>query len=278
MSNTTCGESSLRSLKKKHKAAVPVKKILSFSLWGDNPKYTVGAVKNAQLANAIYPEWTCRFYIGRSVPEDIVLQLRSFDNTEIIEMNEAGDWTSMFWRFVAADDRHVIMISRDTDGRLSRRERAAVDAWLASDRDFHIMRDHPDHRDLILGGMWGARNGIVKGISEKIQKYQQGNYYGIDQNFLAEKIYPFVRDKAFVHDTFLEKKPFPTEYKKWHFVGEPFDEHDNRINRRYASVRDYGKNEMRLKIEALWRNWFNYQVARLQRVVRLFKKILSLLR
>ena len=25
-------------------------KVLSFSLWGDNPKYTVGAIKNSELA------------------------------------------------------------------------------------------------------------------------------------------------------------------------------------------------------------------------------------
>ena len=30
-------------------------KVIGFSLWGDNPKYTVGATRNAQLARKIYP-------------------------------------------------------------------------------------------------------------------------------------------------------------------------------------------------------------------------------
>ena len=30
-------------------------------------------------------------------------------------------------------------------------------SWLKSDYPFHIMRDHPDHVNKILGGMWGAK-------------------------------------------------------------------------------------------------------------------------
>ena len=41
--------------------------------------------------------------------------------------------------------------------RFGARERAAVTSWLKSDHPFHIMRDHPDHVNKILGGMWGAK-------------------------------------------------------------------------------------------------------------------------
>jgi len=41
-----------------------MKKIVAFSLWGNNPKYTVGAVRNAELTPSIYPGWTARFYCG----------------------------------------------------------------------------------------------------------------------------------------------------------------------------------------------------------------------
>ncbi len=57
------------------------KKLISFCLWGDNPKYTIGAVRNAILAKTIYPDWICRYYIGKSVPENIVTELENFDNT-----------------------------------------------------------------------------------------------------------------------------------------------------------------------------------------------------
>ena len=67
-------------------------KIISFCLWGDDPKYCVGAVRNAELAQDIYPDWTCRFYLGACVPQDIVAQLIQYDNVEIILSNQPGNW------------------------------------------------------------------------------------------------------------------------------------------------------------------------------------------
>ena len=59
-----------------------MKKVISFSLWGNDRKYTIGAIENAKLAKEHYPGWTCRYYIGKSVPEDITEQLKKFENTE----------------------------------------------------------------------------------------------------------------------------------------------------------------------------------------------------
>ena len=146
-----------------------MKKIISFSLWGDNPTYTVGAIKNADLALEIYPGWICRYYVGKSTPIDIVSSLVERENTEVFVMSEPGNWTGMFWRFYPASEPDVeVMLSRDTDSRLNLREAAAVDEWLAGDKNFHIMRDHPYHATEILGGMWGVRNGFLLGMRQAI--------------------------------------------------------------------------------------------------------------
>ena len=39
-----------------------MKKIISFSLWGNSPKYLIGALKNADLAKEFYRDWECHFY------------------------------------------------------------------------------------------------------------------------------------------------------------------------------------------------------------------------
>ena len=50
------------------------------------------------------------------------------------------------WRFLPACDETVsVMLSRDLDSPLTRRERAAIDEWLSSTLPFHVMRDHPFH-------------------------------------------------------------------------------------------------------------------------------------
>jgi hypothetical protein len=132
--------------------------IISYSLWGKEPMYTIGAIRNAELAEEIYSDWICRFYVGDDVPEDIVDELKSFDNTEVITMpHKENDWEAMFWRFYAVTPDAEFVIFRDTDSRLSMREYEAVLEWQLSQKSLHIMRDHPYHSEAIMGGMWGCR-------------------------------------------------------------------------------------------------------------------------
>lgn len=201
-------------------------KVISFSLWGDNPKYTIGAIKNSELAKIIYPEWTVVMHIANDVPLEVVDTLLN-NSVHLIRYQE-GSWNSMFWRFLNADSNDIV-ISRDCDSRLNYRERAAVDEWLNSNKDFHIMRDHRCHAVPILGGMWGCRNGILKGISSMISNYNKGVYdnkWQVDQNFLRDIVYPIVKDKSIVHDEFFEKKPFPTIRMGSEFVGAAFNYDD----------------------------------------------------
>lgn len=205
-----------------------MKKIISFSLWGNDSKYTIGAIRNAELIKEIYPGWIPRFYIGTSTDKTIIKKLEEL-GSEVEKINIQGNWTGMFWRFYPASDEDVdVMISRDCDSRVSLREKAAVDEWLSSDKDFHIMRDHPAHDAPIMGGMWGVRNGLLKNMKELIKNYTKGNYWQIDQNFLREIIYPIVLEKSFVHDEFFENKNFPTKRIDNEFVGDVFDENNNR--------------------------------------------------
>tara|TARA_R110000744_G_scaffold69213_2_gene140533 strand:+ start:4602 stop:5246 length:645 start_codon:yes stop_codon:yes gene_type:complete len=211
-----------------------MKKLISYSIWGSNPTYTIGAIKNAENAKVMYPGWICRFYIADDVPTDIVEQLKSFDNTEIVMMGK-GDWTGMFWRFYAASDPDVeVMISRDTDSRLTLREVEAVNEWLESDKGFHIMRDHPFHGYQIMGGMWGCKAGKIPNIKQLIDDYPKGEFYQVDQNFLREVIWPMVADDYICHDEYFEKKSFPSPRQPRQFVGQPFDQHDNELDKTHA--------------------------------------------
>ena len=219
-----------------------MKRVIAFSLWGSDPKYTVGAIKNADLARDIYPEWICRFYVGKSTPDDIIDSLVQKKNTEVFIMNEGGDWTGMFWRFYPASDFDVmIMISRDTDSRLNRREKAAVDEWLESDKGFHIMRDHPFHAFPVLGGMWGAKRGCLPRMKQLIEEWDQQDAYGTDYDFFANAVVPLLQNNVMVHDEFFrEEHPlvafqgchpadFPIQRKGLEFVGEVYDHNEQTV-------------------------------------------------
>lgn len=206
-------------------------KVISFSLWGNDPKYCVGAIKNAKLALDIYPDWTCRFYVGKDVDSKTVLDLKNQPNTEIFIMNGLSNWNGMFWRFYAMGDDNVdVMISRDTDSRLSHREKSAVDEWINSGKIFHIMRDHPWHATEILGGMWGCLPAHFEGLMSSIRNFPKDNKYDVDQSWLRSVIYPAVKNEAMIHDSFFgEGKKFPSERIGLEYVGQVFSENDETL-------------------------------------------------
>lgn len=178
-----------------------MKKIISFSLWGNNPLYTVGAIANADLALTIYPGWICRFYIHRaSIPSNIVNQLSSRSNVEIVDMPDDIGWSGMLWRFYPATEPDVeVMLSRDCDSRLTVREKECVDKWLMKNdgngifRKVMTIRDTCVHQSQMMGGLWGVRDGFLSFIKPQlddlIEKTRNIAVKGVDQDFLNSKVY-----------------------------------------------------------------------------------------
>lgn len=174
------------------------KKIISFSLYNNVPKNNINAIINCMLIPYIYPEWSARFYIDETLPKGYELLLKTFEYVEVINMPKHIINEAMLWRFLPPSDPDVdIMICRDADSWVSSREKACVDEWISSDKNFHIIRDHCYHSQLIMGGMWGIRNNILPQMKNLIEEYMKNNSY--DQGFLANIVYPLIKDTLFVH-------------------------------------------------------------------------------
>jgi hypothetical protein len=200
------------------------KRIISFSLWGNDPKYSVGAIKNAQLLTTVYPGWTARFYVADSVTDETIQALTQM-GAEVEHRSDTGDWSGLFWRFTPASEKDVeVMLSRDTDSRLSLRERLAVDDWLASGQGCHIMRDHPYHGTEILGGMFGLKRGAYPHIRCGAEPGTSSAQWQSDQDYLRQEVYPHVQSDCMVHDEFFDynarAKPFPSPRRFLEYVGQ----------------------------------------------------------
>lgn len=197
--------------------------------------YWRGAIRNIEQAQKFFPGWICRFYIDSSCEESLISSI-SAAGGEVVLVDSKDSFHGMFWRFWAAEDPEVnIFLSRDCDSRFSSREIHAINEWLKSDKDFHIMRDHPYHTVPILGGMWGCRNGLMSriGLAMMIEQWDQFQRKGIDQDFLGSKVYPLVYQTSMEHSEFNLRfggsiRPFPTIRKDYEFVGDVFDENDIR--------------------------------------------------
>lgn len=216
-----------------------MKKIISFSLWGNNPKYTIGAIKNANLAPIVYPNWTCRFYVSNDVPNDIVKELEK--TSEVIKLNSIGNWKLTVERFKVIDEDVECVLFRDTDSRLNNREKAAVDEWLKSNKTLHVMKDHPYHGGFpILAGMWGLKKkGFNLNMSKMLSIYSNTELYHYDQIFLNDYVWKYYSDDCIIHDEFFNKKPFPTARNGLQFVGQVFDENDNTPIEHLTALREH---------------------------------------
>ena len=142
------------------------------SLYGKDPRYTWGVLRNAQLVPVHLPDWTLRVYIAAdpapshlAVPPRIINKLRLL-GVDIVRISTGNSMAPRNWRLLAADDERVdYFLVRDADTRLSERESVAVRNWLSTaDKGgpqsavVHCVRDHPRHADqAIVDGLWGGR-------------------------------------------------------------------------------------------------------------------------
>lgn len=222
-----------------------IKKIISFSIWGSNPKYADAAILNLKLQLEIYPDWICRFYVDNTVPAHVLETLRNF-NAEVVMMPRSDGNYGLFWRFEPLKDTTIErFIVRDTDSRLNLREAAAVKEWEESGKEFHIMRDHVEHRAYICGGMWGATSEFINKYKDNYDKereeflktlsFQQlygsrGKYFNVDQPFLWKYVWPRIINSHIAHIKDLDslrltgrEKVFPINNPDGMFVGEPIE-------------------------------------------------------
>jgi hypothetical protein len=205
-----------------------MKKIISFSLFGSDPKYNVGIICNAEIAKVVFPDWICRVYIGDSVPLNTINQLKTYDNCELVFVPEDNSYSYMMWRFLSIDECDIAL-SRDADSRLSFREKYLVDMFIASECLFHDVRDHSLHINT-MGGMWGMKKNNRVCMKNAISNFaDKRNCYGPDQNLIHYEIAPIFRDCTLLHDinstpSLHSENSLSASFnlQNRHFIGEQF--------------------------------------------------------
>ena len=195
-------------------------KLISFTLYGKDPKYVIGMFKNVALQKQFYPDWNIIIYHDNSVDQDTLDKL---SEDCILKNVEGYGVSAASWRFLAHDEDCERFIVRDSDSRISQREATAVAEWEESNKTLHIMRDHPHHGHAILGGMWGMKKDAnLKSMKNLILSYQNTEYHATDRNvwimkdmhFLRDVIYPnYAPDNSMIHNAkdFMHKVPWKCE-------------------------------------------------------------------
>jgi hypothetical protein len=204
-------------------------KIISMSLWGNNPRYSIGAIRNAALAKKYFPEWRVRIYHDDLVNVDHLVTLSDYSNVDLINFSENKDIAPCFWRFLAAfesDDN--IVLSRDTDSRLSQREKECVEKWLTVAEKYSIIRDHVRHYDFpMLAGMWGYKGKLSAEFLDKLLMYAKRNFYTIDQIYLHDVVWKEAQNDSLIFGLSEDPKFNASRFEILpNFIGQGYDEND----------------------------------------------------
>lgn len=201
-----------------------LRKVISFSLYGNANKYLRGLIENCKQINETYPTFWIYVYLGNDFDRSIMNnKFDDIKNLLFIETGKSGHEV-MSHRFFAIDRPEVgIMFSRDIDSRINARDQYCINEFLKSEKKFQIIRDSPSHGVHIPGGMWGIKKGIDIHIENLFQIFNSTYttiVNGLDQDFLSQYIYPRVRDHAIVFDEF-----FVSRNENKVRIPLPYDEH-----------------------------------------------------
>lgn len=198
-------------------------KIFSMSVWGSNPRYTVGAKRQIELCKKYLPEWKIRLY----TPDK---SHYINDGIDIVEVKDGS--YGVFWRFFPMfEDVNNIVLSRDTDSRLTLREVRCIEEWINSDKILHTFKDHEAHYEfpIIAGGFGykGMLSNELLNLMNIIMK--QSPVYLMDQIYLRDYVWPTVEHNSLVH-SMRDSGWFSDTRKKlinkYSFCGNGYDEND----------------------------------------------------
>lgn len=191
------------------------RQLIAFSLWGRQPTYLRGALRNVLLAADLCPGWVPQFHVDDSVPADFLALIQRL-GAEVVRHPPGQTLRQrLCWRFAVANDPDVgRFLVRDADSVISLREALAVRQWCESERWFHVMRDWWSHTDLMLAGLWGGVAGVLPDLAALLRDYRPATAEtpNIDQWFLRDRVWGCVSESVLVHDRCFAtpgSQPFP---------------------------------------------------------------------
>lgn len=169
-------------------------KVISFCLYGSQEKYCRGLFENIEIIKNKLPEFYIFIYIGNEVPNDYIEKYSKYEKVKLFYTNCIGH-DNMIHRFFAIDEDDVdLMIVRDSDSRIHDRDIWCISHFIQSKFYVHTIRDHPEHRAYIMGGLWGLKKGLLNTKMRDIYSLYNKNNVNInkiqhDQYFLRDMLY-----------------------------------------------------------------------------------------
>jgi hypothetical protein len=205
-------------------------KKISFSLFGNDLKYYIGAEKNIIINKKLLPDWvTVIYYHPQNMLNDYVEKLTSLgatmiDVSDIKLGNKESIHFPFFWRFLSFLDDGLSIV-RDLDSRVSDREVQYIKQWEISGKDYFIIRDHPWHAP-VPSGLFGI-NKKIKSFEEHFINFVNTDdlRWGSDQEILRIYMENISKENVFYCGYDIQTNYIPRDDKNF-FIGMQMNEND----------------------------------------------------
>lgn len=208
-----------------------MKPIVSFSLFGSEPKYYIGAEKNIIEINNFLPNWEVRIYYHENMILDGKVEYLSnlgatlINVKDIVLGNKESIHYPFFWRFLSFFE-NTPSIVRDLDSRFSDREIQYINQWMSGERDYFIIRDHPWQAP-VPSGLFGIKKFIPEFKDHFINFVNNEDLrWGADQEILRIYMEQINEENVFYCGYNDRTNYIPRDDKNF-FIGMQMDETDN---------------------------------------------------
>jgi hypothetical protein len=211
------------------------RKIISFCVWGKSDLYNLGLLENALQMPKVFPGWIMHVIYTQTANQKIIYEISKFPWVEMEMYDVPNNSKNSMLRFLPGmQPKNDVVIFRDADSRLLKRDFMAVMDWLNNtDKKVHLIRDHPANKSRIMAGLWGVRERIIA-KPEIVQKFYE--YYKkpefkkwtVDQVYLSKYIYHLIENTSCIHTSFNNFEPWAVPFpkgcpsRKFGFCGETF--------------------------------------------------------
>ncbi len=211
------------------------RRFISFSLYGNRGVDRVALAECLRILSQkeVYWLWNVAVFVSDDVDRGFLAELsKSTVPLHIYLVTTAGarcaylghdrmSWRGLLPLYLPEMDRFVV---RDADSVIRPREWFAVQEWIASGLNLHLMRDSiSGHNQRVMGGMWGSLSKVY-GDAAALFRHHTARSYGNDQWFWGGVLFHRHRDAHLAHDshTCVERLalPFPSPADLQHFVGQ----------------------------------------------------------
>ena len=207
--------------------------IISYSIFGTNPKYFKNIINNIQVAKIKLPEWQIRVYIHNKVPKSFIEELYK-NGAELYIVNDPictpGSGSGTFWRFLPLVE-NVNAVILDADEKIDNKKVNNITYFFQKDKNMISgMGTSPFPKSHLMAGRLFKKKGFKLPWNEDfIMNYPIRSRWGSDEVFLTNEIYSYAKKQGLtkkkyffdfvlrktepksIYQTYLKHSPFPKQ-------------------------------------------------------------------